>query len=41
MTVVQDPVAAEVPIMPQSALRACGSSLIADSAAIAELLAAL
>jgi two-component system chemotaxis response regulator CheB len=41
MTVVQNPTASEVPTMPQSALKACQSSLVADSAAIAELLAAL
>jgi two-component system chemotaxis response regulator CheB len=40
-TVVQQPAAAEVPIMPQAALKACGSSYVADPAAIAHLLAAL
>jgi two-component system, chemotaxis family, protein-glutamate methylesterase/glutaminase len=40
-TIVQDPLTAEVATMPQAALKACRSSLVAAPTAIAELLAAL
>jgi two-component system chemotaxis response regulator CheB len=41
MTIVQNPLTAEVPTMPQAALQASRSCLVAAPAAIAELLAAL
>jgi two-component system chemotaxis response regulator CheB len=40
-TVVQQPASAEVPTMPQAALKACRDSYVADAAAIARLLASL
>jgi len=40
-TVVQQPASAEVPTMPEAALKACRDSYVADAAAIARLLAAL
>jgi two-component system chemotaxis response regulator CheB len=41
VTVVQQPSSADVPTMPESALKVCGDSLVADTLGIAQLLAAL
>jgi two-component system chemotaxis response regulator CheB len=40
-TVIQQPATAEVRTMPESALKACRDSYVADAAAIARLLASL
>ncbi|MEJ0036142.1 MAG: chemotaxis protein CheB [Gammaproteobacteria bacterium] len=41
VTVIQEPSSADVPTMPEAALKACRDSLVADADAIAKLLASL